>query len=893
MNSVAETPKKKLPPMLQQYLDYKKEHPEHLFLIQVGDFYEAFFEDAVLISNTLNLTLTSRDKNSENPIPMAGVPIGAIEGYINRLVNENISVALVSQVSVPTGKGAVDRELDRIITPAIRLLGNSSSDSQGAVVASIYFSDISINDLSRASEISLAYCYPETGKIIVLEDLDRESLLLNLSQLMPAEVILPKEIGGKKIDKRFSLLREIEKVSRGVILRFRNDNSCIGQSKQRDFVEIKGYSALNNTTRSAGRLLVNYIDEVTVSSKISISSFSYRKDGNQMCIDASTRENLELVKNQRTGSVKGSLFSFLDRCILSGGKRLLKQWILQPSAELVEIEKRNSTVEDFLSNTVGKKQIQKSLSCISDLERIASRIELNVVGPKELGLVRDSLLNIKQLISFVKKCETGNSNYISNFCADIEYPSLLLELLVSSISDEPPALLKDGGIFAKGYNLEIDKYVEIRTDSSSMISQMEDQERKNTNINSLKIKSNNVHGYFIEVTKANIDKVPERYIKKQSTVNYERYYTPELKALEEDIRSAESKQLMLEKELYEELKNKIFPFTSSLRELYQEISKLDVLISFAEIAESNGFTKPIISEDCILEIEEGKHPIITELLKGDFVPNSISLNADDESCMILTGPNMGGKSTYLRQVGLISIIAQIGSYVPATLCNIGIVDKIFARIGASDDLHEGDSTFMVEMREASQIISSATHKSLILIDELGRGTATTDGMSLARSILEWIVTQTKSRTLFATHFHSLTSLDSIYPQVVNYSVGVVDIEGEVVFTHEICKGVAKNSYGIEVAKLAGLPNSILERATELVTTITKENLTGDVSQLSLFEKNKFEHTIKNETKKDNKKKFLLEIENSIKEININRITPIEALNELSLLQEQINKNKDE
>ena len=884
-----EASSKKLPPMLVQYLEYKEKYPECLLLFQVGDFYEAFFDDAKILASTLNLTLTSRDKSSESPIPMAGIPILSVDNYINRLIQEKFSVALVSQVSQPSGKGMVDRELERIVTPGVQVLSSGNNNLQDSVVGSIYFSDITSTEVLKNSEISFVYAYPESGEVFVFEDLDKENLLLKISQILPVEIILAKEINGKKLDRRFTFLKEIERVCPGVILRFRSETSSLQKVKDREFMGINGYAGLNNCTRLASKLLINYIDEITVSSKISINSITNEKSLDYLLIDSSTRQNLELIKNQKSGSKQGSLFGFLDKTITAGGQRLLKQWILRPSSSKQEIELRKNSVKIFLDNVDARKQVKSFLHGIGDLDRLASRIELNVINPKEMGILRDSLLQIKQIVESIKSIRANAKSHLANFNQEFSYPNELLEALLTSLSDDPPLVLKDGNVFKENYNSELDRIRNLRSNSKILIGELEDKERSRTTINTLKIRNNNLQGYYFEVTKSHITKVPQDFIRKQSTVNSERYYTTELKKLEEEILSAEFLEFDLEKKLFEQLKAKVTVYTKEIREVYKKISILDVFINFAEIAESFSYVEPEIVEAEVLDIIEGQHPVIADIIKNDFVPNSLKLDSSEKTCLILTGPNMGGKSTYLRQTALIIIMAQLGSYVPAKSARIGVVDKLFARIGASDDLLEGDSTFMVEMREAGLIISTATKKSVILVDELGRGTATTDGQAIARSILEWIITNLRSRTLFATHFHQLTELDRVYSQVVNFSVGSIEIEDQVVFTHEICKGPAKNSYGLEVAKMAGLPEMIIERAYDLLAIMEKED--KPKKQLSLFDQLQKAPLLqkKEETKKDLEKEKLLKLKNDLQGIDVNQMKPVDAIIKLN---EIINQAKD-
>ena len=873
MSQASQKSTRTLPPMLTQYLEYKEEYPDCLLLFQVGDFYEAFFDDAVKISKTLNLTLTSRDKNAEDPIPMSGVPIAAVEGYLDRLVDQNISVALVSQKATSNGKAAVDRYLERIVTPGVQVLGNSDS-ANDSLVASICLQYV--DDLNGFSDqqIALACCYPASATVKVYENLDRDSLLLKISQLLPAEIILPRQIENKQLDRRLGLLRELENVSKNTLLRFRSEESNASKNKKREFINISGYASLGNQARTAGRLLVNYLDEITVERGIQISEFDNTSFDDALVIDASTRQNLELVQNLKTGAKDGSLYAYLDHTSTLGGSRLLKQWILNPSANLSEIEKRQASVIDLLNNEALIRQLQKLLSLISDLERAAARLELNVINPRELAAVRDGLLQAKQINQVLRKFQNFTSGgHLAEFTDNFSYPEKLLEILLTALEDEPASSLKLGPVFRSSYNQELDRLRNLTANGKNLIKELEERERNVTGISSLKIKFNNVHNYFIEVTKTNLSKVPESYIKKQSTVNYERFYTPELKELEEDLLSAEGKQFALEKELYEDLKQKAVPFAQELRIFYQKIALIDVLNCFADLSQKEGLVKPEIRESGVFYVKSGRHPVLSRILLGDFVPNDISLCSTEKSCLILTGPNMGGKSTYLRQNALIVIMAQIGCFVSAEECKLGIVDRIFARIGASDDQVEGDSTFMVEMREAAQIISCSTSKSLVLIDELGRGTSTTDGRALAQAVLEWIITEKKARTLFATHFHSLTELANQYDAAINYSVGSVDINGQVIFTHEICEGPANKSYGLEVAKLAGLPEDLIARAHSLVNLAPQEKLVSQTNQLPLFQTK--EPVVKKEELKE--LESLRQLNSDLAALDIDEISPRQAL----------------
>ncbi len=879
--------------MLQQYLEYKKQYPDCLILIQVGDFYEAFFEDAVTISKRLNLTLTSRDKNSDNPIPMCGVPLSVVDNYASRLIDQDLAVAIVSQVG-PTGKGPVQRKLERIITPGIQLLGNANSQND-QIIASLYFDFRSELESTDKFNFSLAYCYPASGCIGIFDNLDRESLLLKFSQLLPKELILPKNIEGKSVDRRLTMIRELERRNSNLILRSRADQNSKWEQSSRDINAIPGYSLLDPSSKSACRLLINYLDEVTVDQMIPIQKVIREQEVKTLLIDASTRNNLDLITNQRTGNQEGSLLNYLDQTKTAGGQRQLKRWVLAPSCNLQILNDRQATITKLLQHYQETENFSLILEKISDLERLATRIELQVINPRELASVRDSLLFIKQLKNLTADLNIDSAaGFLNTFVTELVIPEKLITLLVESLQSEPAVLFNDGNIFNDSYHPDLTYFRNLKTNGQALIKQLEEAEKIKTNISSLKIRYNNLQGYFLEVTKANLDKVPEHFIRKQSTVSSERFYTPELKKLEEDLVSAESKLINLERELFQELRNKVLLYSQELRVVYQLVAELDVLIGFTRLSEQEDLVAPKLQEHSQIMIQQGRHPILSQMLKNDFVCNDLFLSPKAANCMILTGPNMGGKSTYLRQAALIVIMAQIGSFVPAESAEIGLVDRIFARIGASDDLMEGDSTFMLEMKEASEIIRSSTERSLILVDELGRGTSTTDGYAIAQAVLEWLIIETKARTLFATHFHQLTQLANQYPEVCNYSVASVDIDEQVLFTHEIVPGPANNSYGLEVAKLAGLPRKLLERAALIInsTPVETNRMLSASSQITLFSE-VAKPSVKELQKAFPKKAFLESLEKKIKEIDPNQLSPRKALEIIYQLNEQVHADSKE
>jgi DNA mismatch repair protein MutS len=823
MNVAVEVPK--LPPMLTQYLEYKKQYPDCQLFFQVGDFYELFFEDAVLVSKTLNLTLTTRDKNDPNPVPMCGVPIGVADGYVDRLVALGLSVAVVSQVGVPTGKGMVERKLERIVTPGIRLLGRAEEGSASIVASCVVESD---------AEAAIAFSEVQTGTMWVREGLTASQLAQELSRICPTEMILPRSIQSKPIDRRLPWVREIERVQTAQSLKFRPESYVeSGRGGLRDFAALPGYAVLAPLTKKAVRLLVNYIDETTIDKQVCISQISARTYTHSLLIDATTRRNLELVTNTRDSGLEGTLFAHLNLTQTSAGARLLREWILQPLCELSAIQRRHTIVAAFAHADELRRNIREELTFCADIERIAARIELAAASPKELGALRDTLERVPRIQQSVSAISLPNE--LQHLIQALESDTDSLSELQRLLTDNPPHIVSDGGIIRAGVDVELDKLRELKASGKAWILELEASERERSGISSLKIKYNNILGYFIEVTRTNLEKVPDNYIRRQSTVNGERYTTVELKQREQEVMGAEDKALALERNYFEALRSLLRKSQLYFRRVALALAELDVLLSFAELKVKEAYVTPQVDESTELEIVEGSHPVLASKLRQAFVANSIELKAETPRCLVLTGPNMGGKSTYIRQTGLIVIMAHMGAPVPAKAARMGLVDRLFARIGASDNIAEGESTFMVEMREASYILAAATQRSLLLVDEIGRGTATADGLALAQAILEQMVHALQCRSIFATHFHELTQLESVYPAVKNISVGSVDREGEVFFTHRILDGAAKRSYGLEVAKLAGIPADVLKRARYLLSQRSMQpSVQEPTPQLSLF-----------------------------------------------------------
>ena len=790
--------------MMQRYLEYKEQYPDAILFFQVGDFYELFFDDAVTVAKTLNLTLTSRDKNAPNPIPMCGVPLSVLDGYIDRLLPAGYSVAVVTQ----TGSGAgVDRALERFVTPAMRLFTSVSTDSAENILAAL-----AIEPDGRSGAV--ACTDPQTGIIRVKDSLEVSVLGKELANLSAREVILPRSSFGEKVDRRTSWVRSIESVMNANALKFRAEGANaaevgvpLNDSARAEF------HALSPTAKRAVRLLLSYLDEISLGNAIPVREVTPLRASGSVIIDAATRKNLELVQNTKDGSSVGTLFGFLNCTSTPGGARLLRSWILAPLDSKGEILERQDAVAElrFHSST-----FLKSLDGLSDLERLAARLELKVASPKDLGAIRDTVERVPTMQESLRGMQPP---LLGRIATQLSVPTGVLEQLRGALVDSPPHVVNEGGIIRDGFDAELDAIRSTRSKADEWRAAFEAQERAATGISSLKVKSNNVIGYFLEIPTSQVSKAPQHYIRRQSTANADRFTTPELKQHEDAVVTAVDRQVRRELTLFTSLREGLLPFVGDLRRIAAAMATVDVLSALAQSAERHAWVRPEIVENSNLRIQRGRHPIVSALLDGKFIPNSSDFSDDGGRCFIVTGPNMGGKSTYLRQTALVVVLAQIGCFVPAERASVGLVDRIFARLGASDDLHEGESTFMVEMREAAHILTHASSRSLVLIDELGRGTATTDGQSLAQAVLEHLALTLGCRTLFATHYHQITSLADTSPQIKNLSVGSVEDGDRVVFTHEIQEGPAPRSYGIEVAKLSGLPSFVIERAAEILGQI--------------------------------------------------------------------------
>jgi DNA mismatch repair protein MutS len=807
-----------LTPMMKQYHEVKRRFPGKLVFFRLGDFYEMFYEDAVLASRELEITLTSRHKDkSGSPIPMCGVPYHSVDGYIARLMKKGFKIAICEQVEDPrTTKKLVRREVTRILTPGTvveeMLLEPKDHNYLGCLCMTNQGTGVAFMDLSTADFMATQF-FGETSWQKAIDELTRFS---------PKELVLPEQSSG---DLRTKIIREWseEWVSSPV-----DDWAFNPDYAQRMLLEHFSLASLDGLGAAGQSLsicaagaLIHYLRDSQLTSLGKVANLRFFEPSDFMKLDASTVANLELVRTL-DGSPKGSLLSFIDQTRTGMGARLLKSWLLLPLLDLEELERRQSVVQVLTANVQAHGRLADRLGEIHDLERLISRVMVGVAGPRELLALRDSLRVVPAIRVLLQGFSALRIAEIREQLDDLPEVAALIE---TSLSDDPPASANDPGIIRAGYSQELDELRAIRHSGKGFIASLEAQERKKTGISSLKVKFNQVFGYFIEVTNANQHLVPSNYIRKQTLVNCERFVTEELQQYEEKVLGAEERIAVLEKELYARIRRDVGAQGPRVQMTARLLGELDAYASLAEIAVKNDYVRPVLAHGDEIYIRQGRHPVV-ELQSRPFIPNDLFLNNTTDQLIILTGPNMGGKSTYLRQTALIVILAQMGSFVPAKEARLGCVDRIYTRVGASDNLARGRSTFMVEMIETANILNTATSRSLLLLDEVGRGTATFDGLSLAWAIAEYLVQNPypKAKTLFATHYHELTKMAKMHGGVKNYCMAIQEAGKEIIFLRRVTPGVADKSYGIEVARLAGMPREVLQRANEILERLERKEI---------------------------------------------------------------------
>ncbi len=800
-----------LTPMMRQYLEIKEKYPDCILFFRVGDFYEMFFEDGKTASRALELVLTGKDCGLEERAPMCGIPYHAASTYISRLIAQGYKVAIGEQVEDPaTAKGLVKREVIKVITPGTYVDSNNSQQNLNTYLVAVY---------EEGSKLSIALTDIGTGEFKTTSFTNLKTTLLDeLSKIGPKEVIVD-------VNMNEELVKEIHVATNALITKKNLREFQVSNNELIEQFSEAEVSGLDEASKCSSKVLLKYIFETQKMSLTNINFLETYDIVNFMTIDGNSRRNLELTESIREKSKKGSLLWVMDKTATSMGGRSLKRWIDEPLIIKEEIEKRLDGVEELFNNISLNEDIREALRDIYDIERIVGKVSSGNVNGKDMVSLRTSL---EKIPAIKKELSNTNSPLLREYFNDLDELTDIKELLQESIIDDPSLSIKEGNIIRDGYNEEVDSLRGAKLHGKEWIASLENSEREVTGIKSLKVGFNKVFGYYIEISKANYALIPEgRYIRKQTLANAERYITSELKEMEDKILGAEEKLMSLEYSLFVEIRNKVENEISRLKRSARVLGNLDALSTLSLIALENNYVKPQINEEGVIEIVEGRHPVVEKVIpKGDFVSNETILNREENQLLLITGPNMAGKSTYMRQVALITLMAQMGSFVPAKEANISVCDKIFTRIGASDDLAGGKSTFMVEMWEVSNILKNATSKSLVLLDEVGRGTSTYDGLSIAWSVIEYISKNEnlKCKTLFATHYHELTKLEGTIPGVKNYSVAVKEYDDNIIFLRKIVQGGADQSYGIEVAKLAGLPEDVIVRAKEIL-----ESLEGEVA----------------------------------------------------------------
>lgn len=815
----------KLTPMMRQYFEIKENYKDCILFFRLGDFYEMFFEDAETAARELELVLTGRDCGLEKRAPMCGIPFHASNSYIGRLVAKGYKVAICEQVEDPKfAKGIVKRDVIKVITPGTYTDSSFVEETKNNYIMTIYA------DLER-NRCSLAITDISTGDFLATEgELEKGVILDEISKFNPKEIILLDSLDQELI--KDITLTTPALISRKPIEYFEENfeevlNNQFGEKS----------NSLSLMVKKSSNALVKYILDTQKISLTNINDIEVYSLVDFMTIDLSSRRNLELTENLREKSKKGSLLWVLDKTETSMGSRMLRRWIEEPLVNKEKITLRLNAVEELFNDLSLNDSLKEALHDIYDIERILGKISNKNANAKDLIALKTSIGKIPNVKGIIENC---TSSLLKNYHHNLDDLRDIYELLEKSIKEDPSLTLKDGDLIKDGFNSEIDELRLAKTNGKDWISSLENREREFTGIKSLKVGFNKVFGYYIEISKANYSSIPEgRYIRKQTLANAERFITPELKEIEEKLLGASEKLCSLEYDIFLDIRNEVENHIDRLKTTAKIIAELDCISNLAFVALENDFIKPEINEDGETKIENGRHPVVEKVIpKGEFIPNDTIINKDDNQLLIITGPNMAGKSTYMRQVAIITLMCQIGSFVPASKANISVVDKIFTRIGASDDLAGGKSTFMVEMWEVSNILKNATENSLVLLDEVGRGTSTYDGLSIAWSVIEYICKNKNLRckTLFATHYHELTKLEGEIHGVRNYSVAVKEVDNNIIFLRKIIEGGADQSYGIEVAKLAGIPDEVINRAKEILETLEMES-SKDNLDLALKEVN--------------------------------------------------------
>ena len=874
-------------PMMQHYLKTHEEYKDCILFYRLGDFYEMFFDDAKVVSKELELTLTGKSCGAEERAPMCGIPYHAAETYLTRLVKKGYKVAICEQVEDPKlAKGMVKREVTRVVTPGTTLNAQALDETKNNYIMCIAY----IGDHYGISSADIT-----TGDYYVTEVDSERKLLDEVNRYQPTEIICNEAfyISGIDID---DMKNRMGIVIYSLDAWYFSDETA--QMTLKDHFKVRDLEGLGLADYDSGVVaagaLLKYLYETqktTLSNLVAIHPYT---TGKFMIIDSSTRRNLELVETLREKQKRGSLLWVLDKTRTAMGARTLRSFVEQPLIERTEIEERYDAIDEFNTNAITREEIREYLNPVYDLERLITRVTYQTANPRDLIAFRNSIHMLPPIKTLMSDFQ---SPLLKRLYEQMDTLDELYELIERSIAEEPPLTLHDGGILKEGYNEEVDRLRKAKTDGKSWLADLEAKEREKTGIKNLKIKYNKVFGYYLEVTNSFKDLVPDYFTRKQTLANAERFITPELKELEDVILGAEDKLIVLEYELFREVRQKVADEVVRIQKTAKAVAQIDVFASLATVAEQNNYCRPKLNEKGLIDIKDGRHPVVERMIQNEmFVANDTYLDNGSNRVSIITGPNMAGKSTYMRQSALIVLMAQIGSFVPAKSAKIGIVDRIFTRVGASDDLASGQSTFMVEMSEVANILRNATSNSLLILDEIGRGTSTFDGLSIAWAVVEHISNPRLlgAKTLFATHYHELTELEGKLNSVNNYCIAVKEKGDDIVFLRKIVKGGADKSYGIQVAKLAGVPDNVIERAKEIVEELSNNDITEIVQNISAEGGSKRSKPKLDEV--DLEQISLLDtmdndtILNELKELDLGQMTPIEAMNKLYELQNKV-KNR--
>ncbi len=853
-------------PMRKQYLRIKKQFPNTIVFFRLGDFYETFDEDAKLVSDVCDIVLTSRPVGKGQRVPLAGVPYHAVETYLARLISAGYKVAIVEQTEEQGRKGLMGREVMRVVTPGTVLEPSLLEEKRNNYLAAV---------ATDASRVGLAFADISTGEFRTTQlegPRAWQQAGEELGRLQPAEVLFSDkaELPGS--------WPSVESVSRYADWHFDRDNAKRALLDHFQVASLDGYGCggMPLAVAAAGAI-VQYLTETQKAALQQLAQLVTYSTHDFMTLDAATRRNLELTHTIRSGSVQGSLLGVLDETRTAMGARMLRQWISQPLLNREALQVRQKGVQAFYDDTPHRVALRDLLKRVADMERLSNRVVQQVARPRDLIGLRDSLQIVAELVPLL---EEMTAPAVSSLPVEMLDPGPeVVQLILQAIVPDPPATLAAGGVIAPGFSAELDRVVDASRNAKEWVAGLERQERERTGVKSLKVGYNKVFGYYLEVSKPNLDKVPADYVRKQTLVNAERFITPELKEQESLILNAEERRAELESQIYRQVCEQVASASARILATAQALAKLDVFAALAEVAQRNRYVRPILSEGRNIEIVAGRHPVVELTLHDEpFVPNETRLSPE-EAILVITGPNMSGKSTYLRQVALIVLMAQIGSFVPAGSAEVGLVDRIFTRVGAQDEIHAGQSTFMVEMVETANILNHATDRSLLILDEIGRGTSTYDGISIAWATVEYIHNHPRlqSKTLFATHYHELTELARFLPRVRNYNVAVAEEGDQVVFLHQIVPGGADRSYGIHVAQLAGLPKPVIRRAEEILRNLEEE---AERSPTGAPQRR---------LKQAQQLSFLgaaNPVLEEIKELDVSSMSPLEAINKLYELQEK-------